>query len=103
MTSKYDNLLWNDIKDEDYDNIIEDLEHNMIKLDDGTTIFNIYFIGQAVAHDMFIDECWDEDNLTINESEIFAYIEDHFYDVMYECIQEAKRNLKENVKDLNFY
>ncbi len=103
VTSRYDNLLWNGIKDEDYNDIIEDLEHNMIKLDDGTTIFNVYFIGQAVAHDMLIDECWDEDNLTINESDILAYISDHFYDVMYECMQEAKRKLKENNKDLDFY
>jgi hypothetical protein len=30
VTSRYDNLLWNDIKDEDYDDIIENLKHNMI-------------------------------------------------------------------------
>ena len=94
--SKYDNLYWSDIKDIDYDNLIEDLEHNMIKLDDGTTLFNIYCIGQNVAHDMLIDKVYDEEMLCVSESDIIDYINEHFYDVIIECMKEVKIKLNDN-------
>ena len=96
MTSKYDNLYWDDIKNEDYDNIMEDLEHNIIKLDDGTTIFNVFLIGQAVAHDMIQSQLFDEEDSCAMENDIIDFIVPYFQDVVDECMEECKRKLWDN-------
>lgn len=96
MTSKYDNLYWDDIKNENYDNIMEDLEHNMIKLDDGTTIFNVFLIGQAVAHDMIQSQLFDEEDSCAMENDIIDFIVPYFQDIIDECMEECKRKLWDN-------
>lgn len=96
MTTKYDNLNWDDIKNENYDDIIEAMEHEMIKLDDGTTIFNVFFIGQAVAHDMIRSDLFDEEDACVMENDILEFMTDYFHDVVGECMEETKRKLWEN-------
>lgn len=96
--TKYNNLLWENIQNEEYDNLIEEMEHSIIKLDDGTTIFNVYLIGQAIAHNILHDEYYDikNDIPYTTENNILDYTLEYLQNIIIECVEEAKYKLNEN-------
>lgn len=84
--------------DEDtYEWTIEDFcSTRFIKLDDGTTAFNVFTMGQNLAHDMYADGYFDEDEILVTDDIILEWIIDNFKNVFSEIMREVKYQLTFN-------
>lgn len=80
---------------------IDDLvDKAFIKLDDGTTVFNVFTMGQNIAHDMWADGYFDEDDMVIHDYVIIDWIANEFKNVFNEIMREIKYQLINN-PDIN--
>lgn len=75
-------------------------DKSFIKWEDGTTAFNVYTMGQNIAHDMWVDGYFDEDDVIIYESDILDWINDKFKNIYCEIMKEIKYQLIYN-PDIN--
>lgn len=75
-------------------------DKSFIKWEDGTTAFNVYTMGQNIAHDMWADGYFDEDDIIIYESDILDWINDKFKNIYCEIMKEIKYQLIYN-PDIN--
>ena len=79
---------------------IEDFSNtNFIKIDDGTTIFNIYCMGQNIVHDLWADGKFDEE-IVITDDDIKGFVVNSFDEVIQEVMKEIRYQLEFN-SDIN--
>lgn len=73
---------------------------DFVKYDNGNTAFNVFNLGQNIAHDMWADGFFDEDNIIVNESDMLDWVLDKFKPLIEEVMNELKYQLQFN-PDIN--